>query len=190
MCYIKSVERDNNKQKGRFFQMMIIKKQTTKQMKQMLAEIEFALKNGFTKVEKTIEKDGSIAFHGSFGYYVVTPEEAKEIDALISKYNPQENENKAVFILGHKEYKRATLEELETMVHSVMNDGITYIGMRYGLKFNSEEEAEKYAESLPKSWKASAYKEEVLFYTEVKDGAFKNASAKSRVKRFLKDMNL
>lgn len=136
MCYISITERDNNKQKGRFLQMMIIKKQETKQMKQMISEIEFSLKNGFTKVEKTTEKDGSIAFHGSFGYYVVTPEEAKEIDALISKYNPQSKAKKEKLTKTQKEFMDKLENAIfyytrhiprESIMHNLYVNGASYL---------------------------------------------------------------
>lgn len=116
--------------------MMIIKKQTTKQMKQMLAEIEFALKNGFTKVEKTIEKDGSIAFHGSFGYYVVTQEEAKEIETLISKYNPQPKAKKEKLTKTQKDLMDRLENAIfyytrriprEDIMHNLYVNGVSYL---------------------------------------------------------------
>lgn len=55
-------------------------------MKQTLAEIKFALENGFTEIKKGTEKDGSITYQGTFGYVAVTSEEAKQIDTLIAEY--------------------------------------------------------------------------------------------------------
>lgn len=52
----------------------------------LVYEIKYALENGFTTVEKLIERDGSIAYNGAFGYFVVTEKEAKEIDALVAQY--------------------------------------------------------------------------------------------------------
>lgn len=56
-------------------------------LEEVTKEIKFALENGFTEIKRYEEKDGNIAFIGSFGYVVASnEEEVKAIDDLINQY--------------------------------------------------------------------------------------------------------
>lgn len=57
----------------------------------ILSEIEFALKHGFTNVEKGLELDGSTYFKGTFGYISTNDDVmVQAIEHLLSQYIKKE----------------------------------------------------------------------------------------------------
>lgn len=66
-------------------------------MKTLLAEIKFALENGFTKVTRTTEKDGSVVFIGTFGYVAMSnAEDIKAIEDLISEFVKEDTKEETI----------------------------------------------------------------------------------------------
>lgn len=82
----------------------------------LVYEIKYALENGFTNVERLIEKDGSIAYNGSFGYFVVTDEQANEIDALIAQYQPAITSPKLERLLESLAKSESKVEKIEATI--------------------------------------------------------------------------
>lgn len=97
-------------------------------MKNLLNEIKFALENGFTKVEKIIEKDGSIAFVGTFGYVATTTiEEVEAIEKLITQYVKFEKTEAELLLEWEKENDGIVIEKLENpeVIAAPVIEGLT-----------------------------------------------------------------
>lgn len=155
-------------------------------------ELLFALENG---IEVEYQNVGKGIFHAIWnnGGCVVelTEKEYREL-----------TESRTVrFALGHDFHgynnNITTFEELlETLTPEYINKNTYCYAIRYGLDFNSKEEAETFANTLPKSWGAcvntnrfNSYSRDctyaVWFGTNLEKGVFTNKSAANRVKRFL-----
>lgn len=161
-----------------------------------MSELQYALSVGI-KVEYKELKDGTIQASWNSGNCVeiLTNSEFQELSG-----EKKINRFTCKLALGHMEFENVNHSDFLSLVHKVMNDGTKYEGMHYSLRFKTLEEAEDFANTLPKSWKAKAYTShsyheehpryhEVSFYTSFDDGIFENKSVQNRVNKMLDYMN-